>query len=250
MVRGYYSSIDDSPQPYGLEIPEGFDFTKPAPLYVWLHGRGDKTTDMHFIHQRMTRKGQVTPENAIVVHPFGRHCMGFKSAGEIDVLECVQHVSEHYKIDTRRIALMGFSMGGAGAWHIGAHYADQWVAVGRRLDLPKPKSISSSKWKIILLNMCKRCGGCMMFRNYVRNLFNLPTIAYSGELDKQIQAAQVMERAFKTEGAKLPHIIGPGMEHRYHPESLAEIRALVDEAVQQGQPEIPEDTFANTDFAI
>mgnify|MGYP003316220924 FL=1 len=99
VVRGYYSSIDGSPQPYGLEIPENFDFEKPAPLYVWLHGRGDKTTDMHFIHQRMTRKSQVAPADAIVVHPFGRHCMGFKSAGEIDVLECVQHVSQQYNID-------------------------------------------------------------------------------------------------------------------------------------------------------
>ena len=239
VVRGYYSSIDDSPQPYGLEIPEGFDFTKPAPLYVWLHGRGDKTTDMHFIHQRMTRKGQVTPENAIVVHPFGRHCMGFKSAGEIDVLECVQHVSEHYKIDTRRIALMGFSMGGAGAWHIGAHYADQWVAVGPGAGFAETKEYVKLQMEDYPAEYVQTLWGMYDVPNYVRNLFNLPTIAYSGELDKQIQAAQVMERAFKTEGAKLPHIIGPGMGHRYHPESLAEIRALVDEAVQQGQPEIP-----------
>ena len=42
-----------------------------------------ETTNMHFIHQRMTRAGRIAPSNAIVLHPFGRHCMGFKSAGEI-----------------------------------------------------------------------------------------------------------------------------------------------------------------------
>ena len=55
-----------------------------------------------------------------------------------------------------------------------------------------------------------------------------------------------MERAYQAEGAKLPHIIGPGMGHRYHPESLAEIRARVDEAVQQGQPEIPKKVHLQT----
>ena len=33
--------------------------------------------------------------------------------------------------------------------------------------------------------------------DYVRNLFIRPVIAYSGELDKQIQAARVMEEAFQ-----------------------------------------------------
>lgn len=246
VVRGYYSSIDGSPQPYGLEIPDDFDFEKPSPLYVWLHGRGDKTTDMHFIHQRMTRNGQVTPPNAIVVHPFGRHCMGFKSAGEIDVLECVQHVREQYKIDARRIVLMGFSMGGAGAWHVGAHYADQWVAVGPGAGFAETKEYIKLKPDDYPAEYVQTLWGMYDVPNYVRNLFNLPTITYSGELDKQIQAAQVMERAFQDEGATLPHIIGPGMGHRYHPDSLAEILTRIDAAVQKGQVEIPRTVHLQT----
>ena len=239
VVRGYYSSIDGSPQPYGLEIPENFDFEKPAPLYVWLHGRGDKTTDMHFIHQRMTRKSQIAPADAIVVHPFGRHCMGFKSAGEIDVLECVQHVSQQYNIDPRRVVLMGFSMGGAGAWHVGAHYADHWVAVGPGAGFAETKEYNRMQPENYPAKYVQTLWGMYDVPNYVRNLFNLPVVAYSGELDKQIQAARVMERAFEAEGSKLPHVIGPGMGHRYHPDSLAQILKQMDEAVQQGQSEIP-----------
>ncbi|MCP4817006.1 MAG: hypothetical protein GY888_31210, partial [Planctomycetaceae bacterium] len=129
VVRGYVSSIDDSVQPYGLEIPADLPAGKRVPLYVWLHGRGDKTTDLHFVDQRQNRAGKVVPPGAIVLHPFGRHCMGFKSAGEIDVLEATRHVLKNYPIDPERVVLMGFSMGGAGAWHVGAHYADQWVAM-------------------------------------------------------------------------------------------------------------------------
>jgi len=52
VVRGYRSAVDDSVQPYGLVVPEKLELSKPVPLYVWLHGRGDKLTDMAFIAER------------------------------------------------------------------------------------------------------------------------------------------------------------------------------------------------------
>ncbi len=77
VIRGYRSSIDDSDQPYGLEIPEALDLSKPVPLLVWLHGRGDKTTDLHFLDQ-CRKKSQAfggfmkDQGDAIILHPFGR----------------------------------------------------------------------------------------------------------------------------------------------------------------------------------
>ena len=41
------------------------------------------------------------------------------------------------------------------------------------------------------------------------NLYQCPTIAYSGELDTQKQAADVMAEALTAEGLELKHIIGP-----------------------------------------
>ena len=234
VVRGYYSSIDGSPQPYVLEIPDSWDPSRPSPLFVWLHGRGDKTTDLHFIYQRMKSPGTLRVDNALVVHPFGRHCMGFKSAGEVDVLEVVEQVQRQYSIDPDRIVLMGFSMGGAGVWHLGAHYTDRWVAMSpgagfaetaqyNRLTPDRyPADIEQTLWKVY---------DCP---NYARNLLNLPVVAYSGEKDKQIQAARVMESALAREGHTLKHIIGPGMGHKYHPDSLAEILRQMNEAVNQG----------------
>jgi hypothetical protein len=48
----------------------------------------------------------------------------------------------------------------------------------------------------------------------------VPVIAYSGENDKQIQAARIMEEAYAAEGEKLTHLIGPGVEHKYEPKTL------------------------------
>jgi hypothetical protein len=143
--RGYISSIDGSVQPYGLEIPDQLDLSKPVPLWVWLHGRGDTETDMHFINNRMGKSGQFQPDDAIVLHPFGRQCIGWKSAGEIDVFEAIAHVSQNYNIDPNRIALMGFSMGGAGVWHIGAHYADQFASVHAGAGFAETKEYTNLK---------------------------------------------------------------------------------------------------------
>ncbi len=79
---------------------------------------GEKETDMHFIRGRQGGHGQIQPAGAIVLHAFGRQCIGFKSAGEVDVIDAIADVSKHYHIDPDRVILMGFSMGGAarGTW--------------------------------------------------------------------------------------------------------------------------------------
>ena len=239
VVHGYRSSIDGSVQPYGLEIPEDFSPSRATPLYVWLHGRGDKTTDMHFIDQRQTRKGRIAPAGAIVLHPFGRHCMGFKSAGEIDVLDSIADLSKRCVIDPNRIVLMGFSMGGAGTWHIGAHYVDRWVAISPGAGFAETARYNKLTPETYPASYVQKLWTLYDVPNYVRNLFNAPVVVYSGELDKQIQAARVMEEAYQKEGRVLPHVIGPGMGHQYHPDSLKQIMKQMDEAVKKGLDQVP-----------
>jgi dienelactone hydrolase len=246
VVRGFRSRIDHSVQPYGLVIPEDHDPETPAPLYVWLHGRGDKTTDLHFIHQRMRQVGQIAPAGALVVHPFGRHCLGFKSAGETDVLEAIEHVQSHYAIDPDRIVLMGFSMGGAGAWHLGAHYADRWVAVSPGAGFAETAQYQRLRPRNYPPGYEQALWGVYDVPAYVRNLFNLPVIAYSGENDRQIQAAQVMEAAFSQNGRELTHLIGPGVEHVYEADTLKELLARIDIEVQRGRDPLPREVFLQT----
>lgn len=56
-VLGFYSKLDDSAQPYGVEIPEGLDYkAKKTPMWIWLHGRGDTATDLNFVYSRLMAK--------------------------------------------------------------------------------------------------------------------------------------------------------------------------------------------------
>lgn len=237
-VFAYRSSIDDSPQPYGVEIPADLP-DSGIPLYVFLHGRGDKETDLHFIANRLAKKGQIQPPGAIVMHPFGRQCIGFKSAGEIDVLEAVDDLCERFPIDRDRIVLMGFSMGGAGVWHLAAHYPNEWVAASPGAgfaETARYQRLTPDKYPPLYE---QKLWGAYDVPDYVRNLFNLPVIAYSGEKDKQIQAARVMEEAFKAEGRELTHLIGPGVEHRYEPATLAELLKRLEAIAAQGKDRSP-----------
>lgn len=238
-VRGFRSRLDGSAQPYGVVAGSSHDFTRPAPLYVWLHGRGDKQTDLHFIHERHHSQGQIAPPGALVIHPFGRHCLGFKSAGEIDVLEAVEHACQHYAIDRDRIVLIGFSMGGAGAWHLGAHYVDRWCAVSPGAGFAETARYNKLAPEKYPPDYEQRLWGCYDVPAYVRNLFNVPVIAYSGEKDRQIQAALVMEEAFRGEGRELRHLIGPGVEHRYEPATLKRLLEELDVVVRSGRNRAP-----------
>lgn len=107
VVRGYTSVVDGSPQPYGVELPPELPpHGQKVPLYVWLHGRGAQSTDIHFIRERMRSRGNMSPsDGGIVLHPFGRQCLGYKSAGAIDVLHAIEDVKAKYPIDVDRIVL-------------------------------------------------------------------------------------------------------------------------------------------------
>jgi hypothetical protein len=82
--------------------------------------------------------------------------------------------------------------------------------------------------------------------DYVRNLFNTNVIAYSGELDRQREAAVIMEEAFKAEGRTLTHLIGPGVEHKYEPETLKELLNRLDAVASKGRDTRPMEVHVQT----
>ena len=239
VARGFFSAIDGSPQPMGLEIPPDLDWSKPVPLTVWLHGRGDKATDMHFIAERLHKAGQFQPGIGIILHPFGRQCLGFQLAGETDVLEAIEAVKRLYKVDEKRIMLAGFSMGGAGAWHVGAHYADHWCALHAGAGFVDVKRFMKLTPETLPPGYVQTLWGQYDVPDYVRNLFNIPVLAYSGERDGQKMAADIMAESFQAEGQTLKHLMGSGMGHQYHPDVLKQIEAWARDHLVQGQPEAP-----------
>ncbi len=75
--------------------------------------------------------------------------------------------------------------------------------------------------------------------DWTNNLRAVPTVAYSGEKDRQKQAADVMQAAFTARGMKLPHVIGPDTEHKIHADSKIEIEQFLSNALKAGKPHVP-----------
>jgi len=248
-VLGFYSKLDDSAQPYGVEIPEGLEIgKKEIPMWIWLHGRGDTSNDLAFVYSKLMAKkpGQFQPKGTIVIHPFGRYCNGWKSAGEVDVFECRDDAIARFKVDTNRIALAGFSMGGAGAWHMGAHFADQWACVHTGagfVDVKRYQKLTPEKMPVAYE---QTLWGLYDVPDYARNFLNVPLISYSGEQDAQRDSAEYMMEVLAKEGLKPPHLIGAGMGHKYHPETIKEVQALVEKAVEKGRDLFPNEIHIQT----
>ncbi|MBM3728506.1 MAG: hypothetical protein FJW40_24155 [Acidobacteria bacterium] len=242
VVRGYVSRIDESVQPYGLVIPETFTprSTHRWRVDAWFHGRNETLSELNFLYERMRNPGEFTPPTAIVLHLYGRYCNANKFAGEVDLFEALAAVRKHYPIDGDRILVRGFSMGGAAAWHIAAHHAGQWAAAAPGAGFsesadflkvfntqPHPPAWEQKLWRLYDAT------------EYAVNLEQVPTVAYSGEIDRQKQAADMMDKAMTAEGLRMVHIIGPNTPHRYHPDSKVEINARLDAIAERGRDRYP-----------
>ena len=243
VVRGFRSKIDGTVQPYGLVIPESYTFFGKSQyrLDLWFHGRGERTCEVQFIAGRMSQVGQISPQDTIVLHSYGRYSNAFKFAGEIDVLEGLAHAQQNYRVDEDRVAVRGFSMGGAGCWQMAVHYPDLFFAANPGAGFSETpeflkffqKETLNPTWYEKKLWQMYDCDG------YVANLRQLPTVAYSGENDTQKQAADIMEAAAANEGLRLTHLIGPKMGHSIHKDSMVEIERQLSHLAERGRRKLP-----------
>ena len=250
IVRGYISRIDHTVQPYGLVVPETYAFNRSVPTRcdIWFHGRGETLSEVNFLWDRMKNPGEFTPEHTIMLHPYGRYCNAFKFVGEVDVLEALEDVQKRYRIDEDRISVRGFSMGGAACWQFATHYADRWFAANpgagfsetpQFLKVFQQEDLKPTAWEQTLWNLydCDK---------WALNLIHCPTIAYSGENDKQKQAADVMEKVLDGASIKLRHIIGKEMGHKYDPASKEIVNASLSALATRGRNTAPHELYLRT----
>lgn len=250
VVRGYVSRIDGSVQPYGLVVPPTYRPESGARLRLdlWFHGRGENLSEVNFLNSRRNDRGVFTPANTIVLHPYGRYSNAFKFAGETDVLEAMESVQQRYPIDDQRIAVRGFSMGGAACWQFTVHYADRWVGATPGAGFSETpeflrvfqKETLTPTWyerKLWHLYDCT---------DYAINLLHCPTVAYSGEIDSQKQAADIMADALRQEGIDLVHLIGPKTGHSYHPDARVEIDRRMTSIAERGRDRLPRSVHFTT----
>jgi hypothetical protein len=273
VVRGYVSKIDGSVQPYGMVIPEDWKpgETTGRRLDFWAHGRGEKLSELDFLNQRLNTVGEYNPPGAFTLHLYGRYCNANKFAGEVDLFEALAHARQHYSIDESKLVMRGFSMGGAAVWQFGTHFAGKWAVVQPGAGFAETREFNKvyaegktppTDWEETLYRWYDAT-------DYVANLSNTTTVAYSGEIDGQKQAADIMIRYARQDAgnANPPaaepnkvnpgdgspkatearvtgtapdlaffHVIGPQTPHKVLAEAKPEVESLITEALADQEP--------------
>jgi dienelactone hydrolase len=244
-VRGFYSRLDGSAQPYLLTMPDNYDpaAKRQYRLDIFMHGRDDTVLEQQFMAKSLTgytSKPFRAGTDRFMLQPYGRYTNASRFAGEIDGLEAIGSVQKNYSIDPNRIVMAGFSMGGASAWSYTVHFADRWVAAAPGAGFTETEVFLRSGLARQPQNPVQRTLWHMYdSTDYAVNTFNVPVVAYSGEIDAQKQAADAMAAAMLAEGLTLEHIIGPKTGHAYEPDARQRLQDRIDEIAAKGRNPVP-----------
>jgi predicted esterase len=111
---------------------------------------------------------------------------------EKDAMNVLEMVRKEFNVDDRRIYLMGHSLGGGGALHMGEKYADTWAAVA-----PLAPAAFGFEW------------------NAESKLKNVPLLIMQGEADTTVRPAssQALADQLKALNFQCEIKVMPGLDH-------------------------------------
>jgi hypothetical protein len=246
VVRGYRSLVDGSVQPYAVTLPPGYGQGQPKKwrVDVVLHGRNTKLTEVSFLHA-FAEKPAPKDQPFVRIDIFGRGNNAYRWAGEADVNEALDNflavetlLKRGVLLDPQRFVLRGFSMGGAGTWHLGLHRPDRWCVIGPGAgfttthgyikDLPEK-----------LPAYIEDCLHIYDALDYAENAADVHVVAYSGSDDPQKAAAQNIEDKLKRLGIPMKHLVAPGLKHEFPAEWQKNVETEFGEFLKEGKPEYP-----------
>tara|TARA_R110002095_G_scaffold137217_1_gene118931 strand:+ start:4269 stop:6236 length:1968 start_codon:yes stop_codon:yes gene_type:complete len=238
VIFGYYSKIDGSVQPYALTFPADFKSKSGQrwPLHVELHGRGGTRNEIFFI-AHPNRRGPGEGHDWLHLEPFGRTDNGWRWSGEVDVHEAIDDVKKRYLIDKKRITLRGFSMGGAGAWHLGLHYPSLWSGVGPGAGFVDFYQYQNHKGKPP--HYQHKTLHIYDSIDYALNAANVPVVTYGGGKDKQLVSSTRMVEKAKEQNIEIPLYISPDAAHQSRMPAYQDYLADLLNHSRQGRPAWP-----------
>jgi len=209
----FFSSVDDTDQPYSVYIPENFDESKNYPLVVFLHGAWSN----HRLGIRrlfgvgnsqgydFIKPGNVPFENDveatryfppfrpvdyIAAAPLARGTAGYQGVPEQDVYDMIDDLKARFRIDEDRIYLTGLSMGGGGTLWLGLTRPDVWAAIAPVCPAPPEGTI-----------------------DLAGNAANLPVHLFIGDKDFLYQTATEWKVKLEKTAQKLDYVEYPGVGH-------------------------------------
>ena len=118
----------EPPVLYAVAVPDGYRASTPTPLVIVLHPGGQRSRSYGGEFMRRLAEPALRPMKAIMIAP---DCAGRDWADascEKPVLELVDLAARSYNIDRKRVLVVGFSMGGRGAWHMASTHPELFTA--------------------------------------------------------------------------------------------------------------------------
>lgn len=113
---------------YGLAVPGDYDPRRPRPLVLALHPGGGESPfygDSFMRNIFLPGLHELAP---IMIAPDVVSRSWTEPRSERAVLALIAAISKEFAVDQRRIAVVGFSMGAAGAWHLSARHPELFTA--------------------------------------------------------------------------------------------------------------------------
>lgn len=209
----FFSSVDDTDQPYSVYIPENFDESRSYPLVVFLHGAWSN----HRLGIRrlfgvgnsqgydFIKPGNVAFENDveatryyppfrpvdyIAAAPLARGTAGYQGVPEQDVYDMIDDLKTRFRIDEDRVYLTGLSMGGGGTLWLGLTRPDVWAAIAPVCPAPPDGT-----------------------PELAGNAGNLPVHLFIGDKDFLYQTATDWKLKFENSALRLDYVEYPGVGH-------------------------------------
>jgi alpha-L-rhamnosidase len=138
LMMAFTSPTDKKNSFYWLFLPKGFDpAKKDYPFYMELHGSGGGVNNnprQMLLHPLQPEVAGVTNQGyrkeGLFILPWGRGDKGYRDTAETDIWEVLKDFDRMFETDKKRQYLYGFSMGGAGTFHIAQRSMDRWTAIG------------------------------------------------------------------------------------------------------------------------
>jgi predicted peptidase len=119
---------DSDPMRYALTLPRGYDGREARPLILALHPGGQRFPGYGASFVQQIVLPGLSSLGAIIVAPDVPTRSWTDEVAERAVLGLVKSVMNDYKVDPSRVMVVGFSLGGRGAWFHSSRHTDVFKA--------------------------------------------------------------------------------------------------------------------------
>lgn len=209
----FFSSADDTDQPYAIYLPKNFDESRDYPLVIFLHGAMSNHRlglrrvfgEGNIAGLEFTKPDRVVTEtdleatrywpalkdvDYIAAAPYARGTAGYQGIPEQDVMDMLADIKSRFSIDENRIYLTGLSMGGGGTLWIGLTHPDLFAAIAPCCPAPPEGTL-----------------------DLAGNACNLPVHLFIGDKDFLYKTAQDWKAKLEPAAKRFDYIEYPGIGH-------------------------------------